>query len=79
MKTENTCANCRFFRMDTAVKLAKPAGVCRRYPPTATAIGVPQRDLTGDFKMGITPIMVRPTVEASDFCGEHTVDLLVRS
>lgn len=69
------CANCKFF--DQPAGTPEERGLCRRYPPTATVIMQPQRNIAaGGVAMQPCPISVDCPVMATGWCGEFSPRLL---
>ena len=66
----SSCATCRYF---STTKTGGEVGACRARPPTLVLVGMAQHPVTQ------RPVPVTnsfwPQVQASEWCGEHAVQL----
>lgn len=73
MKNLNICENCKFYEKQVDPNNVKNVmGVCHRYPPGVSAIGVPQQALDGKVQLVIQQVAGRPAVYPGDWCGEFS-------
>lgn len=82
MDKTDCCATCKFGRPVKDVPAAENIVACHRYPPQVILVPAQQMAMnkrTGALEQvqGLTPMGLYPTMQGTDWCGEHQTPALL--